>query len=84
MNSQDLQKDYIFKNSSPIFVTVGIGGKSHYEILDHPQYIAKQDNTHFGFLNIDVTDEELKLTYYGIETKDKLKALDEFIIQKSV
>jgi Calcineurin-like phosphoesterase len=83
-NSQDLQKDYIFKNTYPIFVTVGEGGKSHYEILDHPQYIAKQDNTHFGFLNIDVTNEQLKLTFYGIESNDQLKPLDKFIVQKSV
>ena len=46
-NSQNLKSDISFKNIFPTFVTVGMGGRSHYEILDHPQYIAKQDNSSF-------------------------------------
>ncbi len=82
-NSQNLKSDISFKNIFPTFVTLGMGGRSHYEILDHPQYIAKQDNSYFGFLNIDINQNQLKLTYVGIGTDKKLKVFDEFVIQRS-
>lgn len=82
-NFQNLKNDNSFKNTFPTFVTVGMGGRSHYEILDHPQYIAKQDNSHFGFLDINVNKSQLKLIYFGTGINEKPKVLDEFVLQKS-
>ena len=81
--SQNLKSDNIFKNTFPTFVTVGTGGRSHYDILDHPHYIAKQDNLHFGFLNIDVNKNYLKITYFGTDADEKPTVYDEFVIEKS-
>jgi hypothetical protein len=42
-----------------IYLITGTAGRSHYEIKQQTPFVAKQDDTHFGFLNIDIDDERL-------------------------
>ena len=50
-----------------IYLITGTAGRSHYEIKQQAPFIAKQDDKHFGFLNIDIDDETLKGTFYKNE-----------------
>jgi hypothetical protein len=70
-------------------IIIGTGGRSLYEIEQQAPFVAKQDDKHFGFLNIDINDKILKGTfyanedddpqYYSISTTDN-KVIDRFII----
>jgi hypothetical protein len=52
-----------------IYLIIGTAGRSHYEIKEQASFVAKQDDTHFGFLNIDINGKTLKGTFYGNEEK---------------
>ena len=73
-----------------IYLVTGTAGRSHYKFEGQATYIVKQDDKHFGFLNIDINGKTLKGTFYAnaIEQEgsppgnDKNKVLDDFTISK--
>jgi hypothetical protein len=54
-------------DSGVIYLITGTAGRSHYEIKQQAPFVAKQDDNHFGFLNIDIDEETLKGTFYANE-----------------
>ena len=47
----------------------GTAGRSLYEIKEQAPFVAKQDDKHFGFLNIDISGNTLKGTFYANESE---------------
>ena len=54
-------------NNGVIYLITGTGGRSLYEIKEQAPFVAKQDDKHFGFLNIDINGKTLKGTFYANE-----------------
>jgi hypothetical protein len=88
-NNYNSNKD---KNKGVIFLTTGTAGRSHYAITQQAPFVAKQDDQHFGFLNIDINGKTLKGTFYADEIEqlssssnvnDKNNAIDYFTISKT-
>ena len=52
------------KGDEVIYLITGTAGRSHYEIKEQAYFVAKQDDKHFGFLNIDINGKTLKGTFY--------------------
>jgi Calcineurin-like phosphoesterase len=55
------------KEDGVIYLITGTAGRSNYEIKEQAPFVAKQDDEHFGFLNIDINDKTLKGTFYANE-----------------
>ena len=80
--------NYNTNNGEVIYLITGTAGRSHYAITQQAPFIAKQDDKHFGFLNLDINGKTLKGTFYanGIEQQgsshgnDKNNIIDHFII----
>jgi hypothetical protein len=53
-----------------IYLIIGTGGRSLYEIEQQAPFVAKQDDKNFGFLNIDINDKTLQGTFYANEDDD--------------
>jgi hypothetical protein len=54
-----------------IYLITGTAGRSLYEIKQQAPFVAKQDDKHFGFLNIDInTNNTLIGTFYSNENYD--------------
>ena len=86
--SDNNQNDYK-ENTGVIYLTSGTAGKSHYEIEEQAPFVAKQDDKHFGFLNIDINDKTVKGTFYANERElgyyyvdYKNNIIDHFTISK--
>ncbi|HEX2406315.1 MAG TPA: hypothetical protein VHJ38_03815 [Nitrososphaeraceae archaeon] len=47
-----------------IYLITGTAGRTHYEIKQQAPFVAKQDDKHFGFLNIDINGKTIKGTFY--------------------
>jgi Calcineurin-like phosphoesterase len=81
--------DDIYDNGV-IYLIIGTAGRSLYEIKEQAPFVAKQDDKHFGFLNIDINGKTLKGTffanenelpyYYYIDYQDNV--IDHFTISK--
>ena len=54
-------------NKGVIYLITGTGGRSLYEIKEQAPFVAKQDDKHFEFLNIDINGKKLKGTFYANE-----------------
>jgi hypothetical protein len=52
-------------NKGVIYLIIGTGGRSLYELKGQAPFVAKQDDKHFGFLNIDINDKKLKGTFHA-------------------
>jgi Calcineurin-like phosphoesterase len=73
-----------------IYLITGTAGRSHYAITQQAPFIAKQDDKHFGFLNIAINGKTLKGTFYANEIEqqgsphgnDKNNVIDYFTISK--
>jgi hypothetical protein len=78
-------------NNGVIYLITGTGGRSLYEIKEQASFVAKQDDKHFGFLNIDINGKTLKGTFYANEpvlpyyhyVKYQNNIIDEFTISKT-
>ncbi len=55
------------KGDGVIYLITGTAGRSNYEIKEQAFFVAKQDDKHFGFLNIDINGKTLKGTFYANE-----------------
>ena len=58
-----------YKDIGVIYAIAGTAGRSHYEIKEQAPFVAKQDDKHFGFLNIDISGSTLKGTFYANDIK---------------
>jgi hypothetical protein len=85
-NQINYHEDY----QGQIYFITGTAGRSHYEIKEQAPFIAKQDDKHFGFLNIDIDGKTLKGTFYANESElpnsyyvdYQNNIIDEFTISK--
>jgi hypothetical protein len=59
--------NYNNDNGGVIYLITGTAGRSLYEIKQQAPFIAKQDDEHFGFLNIDINGNTVKGTFYANE-----------------
>ena len=60
--------NYKDDKSGVIYIISGTAGRSHYDIKQKAPFVATQDDTQFGFLNIDITsDMALVGTFYANE-----------------
>lgn len=59
------QINYNEDHPGQIYLITGTAGRSHYELEGQAPFIAKQDDEHFGFLNIDINGKTLKGTFYA-------------------
>lgn len=86
-------RNYADDKSGVIYLISGTAGRSHYDITQQAPFIAKQDDTKFGFLNIDIkSDKAIVGTFYANEmgpnynpisdTNLKGNILDQFTISK--
>jgi hypothetical protein len=50
-------RNYADDKSGVIYLISGTAGRSHYDITQQAPFIAKQDDTKFGFLNIDIKSD---------------------------
>ena len=79
-------------NKGVIYLITGTGGRSLYEIKEQAPFVAKQDDKHFGFLNIDINGKKLKGTFFANElqvpsyhyVKYQNNIIDEFTISKTI
>lgn len=51
-------------NSKPLYITVGTGGRSLYELNGKESYSIAQDNTDFGFLGLTLDESKLDGAFY--------------------
>ena len=56
-------------NNGIIYLITGTAGRSLYELEGQAPFVAKQDDKHFGFLNIEINGKTLKGTFYANENK---------------
>lgn len=59
--------DYVNMQGSPIFVTVGTGGRSHYSIGNASPFTAVRSDTWFGALRCDISNQGNTLTFKAIK-----------------
>jgi hypothetical protein len=52
-----------------IYLIIGTAGRSLYEIKQQAPFVAKQDDKHFGFLNIDINGNTVKGTFIANESE---------------
>ena len=63
------QINYYEDYQGQIYFITGTAGRSHYEIKEQAPFVAKQDDEHFGFLNIDIDGKTLKGIFYANENE---------------
>ena len=57
------------EDNGVIYLITGTAGRSLYEIKEHAPFVAKQDDKDFGFLNIDIDNQNLKGTFFKNENQ---------------
>lgn len=79
-------------NKGIIYLITGTGGRSLYAIKEQAPFVTKQDDKHFGFLNIAINGKTLKGTFYANEPPQlpnyhyvdyQNNIIDEFTISKT-
>jgi hypothetical protein len=84
------QTKYQGDQPGQIFLITGTAGRSHYEIKEQAPFVVKQDDQHFGFLNIDINGKTIKGTFYANEPQSnnyqyvdyKNNIIDQFTVSK--
>ena len=66
-NQTNYNEDYL----GQIYFITGTAGKSHYDIQQQAPFVAKQDDNHFGFVNIDTNNTSLTATFYSNEEEEE-------------
>ncbi len=56
---------YNNENGGVIYLITGTAGKSLTEIKQQALFVAKQNDKHFGFLNLDINNKTIKGTFYA-------------------
>ena len=87
------QQNNYHDDNGVIYLITGTAGRSHYEINQQAPFVAKQDDKHFGFLNIDINGKTLKGIFYANEIQFppyqyvnyyQNNVIDEFTITKTI
>ncbi len=60
---------YNNENGGVIYLITGTAGKSLTEIKQQALFVAKQNDKHFGFLNLDINNKTIKGTFYANESE---------------
>jgi hypothetical protein len=60
---------YNNENGGVIYLITGTAGKSLTEIKQQAPFVAKQNDKHFGFLNLDINNKTIKGTFYANESE---------------
>ncbi|HET9806312.1 MAG TPA: hypothetical protein VFP49_05350 [Nitrososphaeraceae archaeon] len=63
------QDNYYNNNDRVIYLIIGTAGRSLYEIKQQAPFVARQNDKHFGFLNIDINNKTIKGTFYANESE---------------
>ena len=77
-------------NNGVIYLIIGTAGRSLYELNEQAYFVAKQDDKHFGFLNIDINGKTLEGTFFANESElpdyyyiyHQGNIIDHFVISK--
>ena len=84
------QTNYNKNQSGQIYLVVGTGGRSLYDIEEQATFVAKQSHDHFGFLNININGKTINRTFYYNEINNTLdnsnidnNIIDQFTISKT-
>jgi hypothetical protein len=89
------QTNYNGDYQGQIYLIIGTAGRSLYELKQQAPFVAKQENKHFGFLNIDINGNTIQGTFYANKiklssyyyyyyyVKYKNNIIDQFIISKA-
>jgi Calcineurin-like phosphoesterase len=84
------QNNYNKEQPGQIYLIVGTGGRSLYNIEEQAIFVAKQSHNHFGFLNIDINGKTINGTFYSNENDNTLdnsnidnNVVDHFTISKT-
>jgi hypothetical protein len=64
-----IQNNHYNNDDGVIYLIIGTAGRSLYEIKEQASFVAKQDDKHYGFLNIDIIGNTLKGTFYANESE---------------
>ena len=87
-NNQDYYNNNL-DNTGAIYLITGPAERSHYAIEGQTPFVAKQDNKHFGFLNIGINGDTLEVTFYANKPQPNYnymdaqnKIIDQFTISK--
>ena len=67
-----------------IFAIVGTGGEGFYPLQGQQSYVAKQLDSKFGFLNINISNSNPSSKLTGTFYDNKGNAQDNFILQKEI
>jgi hypothetical protein len=67
-NKNNYHKNNDKKEGGVIYLITGTAGRSNYQLEGQAPFVAKQDDKHFGFLNIDINGKTLKGTFYANES----------------
>jgi hypothetical protein len=84
------QTNYNKNQPGQIYLIVGTGGRSLYDIEEQAPFVAKQSHDYFGFLNIDINGKTINGTFYSNENDNTLNnsnidnnIVDQFTISKA-
>jgi hypothetical protein len=75
---------YNSNTKGAIFVIVGTGGQGFYPMQGQEPYMVKQIDGKFGFLNIDISNDNRHAKLTGTFYDNKGDALDNFTIEKEI
>src|SRR5688572_20180857 len=70
------QSKYHGDYQGQIFLITGTAGRSHYEIKEQAPFVVKQDDQHFGFLNLDINGKTIKGSFYANEPQSNYQYVD--------
>ena len=68
--------NYNLDNTGVIYLITGTTERSHYALEGQTPFAAKQDDKHFGFLNIDINGDTLEGTFYANEPQPNYNYID--------
>jgi Calcineurin-like phosphoesterase/Glycosyl hydrolase family 99 len=83
-NSSNTTNTGIYESpSNPIFATVGTGGHSLYRIEEYHPYVGCSSDNHYGFLNIDIVNDEMLNGKFYANSNGTDLIIDNFTIIKN-
>ena len=52
-------------NNGVIYLVTGTAGRSLYELEGQSPYVVKQDDKHYGFINININGKKLEVNFHA-------------------
>ena len=75
-NQDNYNYNYNQDNTGVIYLITGTAGRSHYQLEGQASFVAKQDDKHFGFLDIEIDGDILKGNFYANELQPYYNYID--------